>query len=54
MSVLVLGEREKVGDRVGEWGRLFSRVTEELQNQIHVSFAKDYVYKKLKSFRTTP
>lgn len=34
--------------------RLFSRVTEKLQTQIHVSFAKDYVYKRLKSFSTPP
>lgn len=35
-------------------GHLFSRVTEKLQSQIHVSLAKDYVYRRLKSFRTPP
>lgn len=40
----------------GKWRgeRLFPRVTEKLQKQIHVSFAKDYVYKRLKIFRTPP
>lgn len=56
MAAFVLGEGERAGGgaRRGRGGRLSSRVTEKLQNQIHVSFAKDYDYKRLRSFRATP
>lgn len=44
------------GGASGEGGEgVFSLESpKKLQNQIHVSVAKDYVYKSLKSFRTTP
>lgn len=55
MAAFVLGEGERTGGGPGGGGgRLSSRVTEKLQNQIHVSFAEDYGYKRLRSFRATP